>query len=58
MAKHCLKMHPDYPIQQEADKLIMILNTDEVSSAVAPAKAQPVRNQFAIDLSKLPDEIG
>ena len=36
MAKNCLKMHPDYSIQQEADKLIMILNTDEIKQESTP----------------------
>ena len=38
MAKNCLKMHPVYKIQQEADKLIIILNTDEVKSST-PAQS-------------------
>ena len=49
MAKDCLKMHPEYFLQLEADKLMMILNTDEIKPRGAPqtqSKKAPGRNTF------------
>ena len=51
MAKNCLKMHPVYKIQQEADKIIMILNTDEVKSTAA-AKSSKVPGRHNLSLEK------
>ena len=48
-------MHPEYSIQQEADKLIMILNTDEVKPRpqANAEKSLPGRQSFGLESDPL-----